>query len=208
MLKSVILKIEYLMIKGYWRRRNRHNHTSLGYISNKQALDFIKKGGVSVGRNTYGIIDVNYTCGNGEKLIIGDNCSLGRCNFLLGGGHDYQRISTFPFFDEPATSKGPIVVEDDVWIGDATWILSGVTLRKGSVIGTGSIVTHDVPPYAIVAGNPAKVIKYRFSEDIIEKLLKFDIDIDNFTDAQKKLLEIHVTDSNVDELIEGLMGKA
>lgn len=204
MLKPIIRRIEFIKIKRYWKRKNQHNSTSLGSISNKQAIDFIKKGGIVVGKNTYGVINVDYTCGDTERLIIGDNCSLGKCNFLLGGGHDYQRITTFPFINEPATSKGPIVVENDVWIGDAAWVLSGVTLKKGSVIGTGSIVTHDVPPYAIVAGNPAKVIKYRFSEEVIKKLLEFDIDIDEFTDTQKKLLELHVTNDNVDRIIEGL----
>ena len=206
MIKRIILKIEYLAIKRYWKRINTHNRTSLGTISNKQAIQFIKNGGIVVGKNTYGVINVNYTCGNTEKLVIGDNCSLGRCNFLLGRGHDYQRITTFPFVDEPAISKGPIVVEDDVWIGDAAWILSGVTLKKGAVVGTGSIVTHDVPPYAIVAGNPAKVIKYRFPQEVIDKLLKFDLNIDEFTDTQKKLLELHVTNENVDELIRKLKG--
>lgn len=61
----------------------------------------------------------------------------------------------------------------------------GCYIKKGAVIGTGSIVTHDVPPYAIVAGNPAKVIKYRFPQEVIDKLLKFDLNIDEFTDTQK-----------------------
>lgn len=204
MFGSIILKVKSVLVKGYWKRNNQHNRTSLGSISNKQAIDFIKNGGIKVGKNTYGVINVNYTCGDSEKLIIGDNCSLGRCNFLLGGGHDYQRITTFPFIDEPATSKGAIIVENDVWIGDAVWILSGITLKKGCVIGTGSIVTHDVPPYAIVAGNPAKVIKYRFPKEVIEKLLEFDVDIDELTDEKKKLLELHVTVENVDRIIDGL----
>lgn len=207
MLSSIIFRAKGVLIKRYWRRNNQHNRTSLGSISNKQAIDFIKRGGIEVGKNTYGVINVNYTCGDSEKLIIGDNCSLGRCNFLLGGGHDYQRITTFPFIDEAATSKGPIVVENDVWIGDAVWILSGVTLKKGCVIGTGSIVTHDVPPYAIVAGNPAKVIKYRFPKEVIEKLLDFDVDIDELTDEKRKLLELHVTTENVDRIIDGLSSK-
>lgn len=90
MFGSIILKVKSVLVKGYWKRNNQHNRTSLGSISNKQAIDFIKNGGIKVGKNTYGVINVNYTCGDSEKLIIGDNCSLGRCNFLLGGGHDYQ----------------------------------------------------------------------------------------------------------------------
>lgn len=65
-------------------------------------------------------------------------------------------------------------------------------------------MTHDVPPYAIVAGNPARVIKYRFPKEVIEKLLKFDVNIDEMTDEKKKLLELHVTTENVDRIIDGL----
>jgi acetyltransferase-like isoleucine patch superfamily enzyme len=155
-----------------------------------------------VGKNTYGKINVNYSCGDSEKLIIGNNCSLGRCNFLLGGEHDYKRITTYPFLDEPALSKGPIVLEDDVWIGDAVWVLSGVTIKKGAVIGTGSIVTHDIPPYAIAAGNPAKIIKFRFSKRIIEKLLKADINFDELSEEEKCLLSTHINENNIDNIIE------
>jgi hypothetical protein len=67
--------------------------------------------------------------------------------------------------------KGDIVIQNDVWIGAKSTIMSGVKISNGSVVGAGSVVTKDVPPYAIVAGNPAKVVKYRFSEEQIEKLL-------------------------------------
>jgi len=68
-------------------------------------------------------------------------------------------------------TKGPITVQDDVWIGYGAMILSGVTLHQGCVIGAGAVVTRDVPPYAIVAGNPAIVVKYRFSQELVQKLL-------------------------------------
>jgi serine acetyltransferase len=67
--------------------------------------------------------------------------------------------------------KGDIIIENDVWIGATATIMSGVKISNGAVIGAGSVVTKDVPPYAIVAGNPAKVVKYRFTEEQIEKLL-------------------------------------
>lgn len=69
-------------------------------------------------------------------------------------------------------SNGPIKIANDVWIGAHTVILSGVQIGNGAIIGAGSIVTSDVPDYAIVAGNPAKVIKYRFDSQLIEKLLE------------------------------------
>jgi len=67
--------------------------------------------------------------------------------------------------------KGDIIIENDVWIGATATIMSGVKISNGAVVGAGSVVTKDVPPYAIVAGNPAKVVKYRFTEEQIEKLL-------------------------------------
>lgn len=69
-----------------------------------------------------------------------------------------------------ATSKGDIVVKDDVWIGYGSIILSGVHIGQGAVIAAGSVVSHDVPPYAIVGGVPARLIKYRFSEEMTKKL--------------------------------------
>ena len=68
--------------------------------------------------------------------------------------------------------RGSIIIDDDVWIGYRSTILSGVHVSKGAVIAAGAVVTHDVPPYAIVAGVPARVIGYRFSEEMIAKLLE------------------------------------
>lgn len=73
-----------------------------------------------------------------------------------------------------AISKGNIIVSDDVWIGQGAIILSGVKVGQGAVIAAGAVVTSDVPPYAIVGGVPAKVIKYRFNPEIIKKLLRVD----------------------------------
>jgi serine acetyltransferase len=67
--------------------------------------------------------------------------------------------------------KGDIIVENDVWIGAKATIMSGVKIGNGSIVGSGSVVTKDVPPYAIVVGNPAIVVKYRFTEEQIQKLL-------------------------------------
>ena len=79
------------------------------------------------------------------------------------------------FFNiDEATSKGKIEISDDVWIGTNALILSGVHIGKGAVVAAGSVVTKDVPPFAIVGGVPAKVIKYRFPDDIIACLMKCD----------------------------------
>lgn len=73
-----------------------------------------------------------------------------------------------------AISKGDIIVDDDVWIGYGAIILSGVHISQGAIIAAGAVVTKDVPPYAIVGGVPANILKYRFSKEIIQELLKID----------------------------------
>ena len=85
-----------------------------------------------------------------------------------------------------AGSKGDIQVDDDVWIGCNAMILSGVHIHQGAVVAAGAIVTKDVPPYAIVAGIPAKVVGYRFEEELREKLLKID-----FTKIDEEFIRTH-----------------
>jgi tetrahydrodipicolinate N-succinyltransferase len=99
----------------------------------------------------------------------------------MGGQHHLERFSTYPFngiFNkgEDAFSKGPIIIEDDVWIGYGSIILSGVTLAKGTVVAAGSVVVKSSQPYAIIGGNPAHFIKYRFDEETINILMKIDFE--------------------------------
>jgi acetyltransferase-like isoleucine patch superfamily enzyme len=129
---------------------------------------------------TYGFPKI-YDWNEGTRLKIGKFCSIAKgVKIYLGGQHRVDWVSTYPFsefFEEAKNikghpvSKGSVIVENDVWIGGNATILSGVTLSNGCVIGADSVVTKDVPPYSIVAGNPARVIKYRFAEDIIKSLL-------------------------------------
>lgn len=121
------------------------------------------------------------------KVHLGKYNSIGRdCNFFLHANHRADWVTTSsqlwgPVNNEIAemhmnmghpTCKGDIRVENDVWIGATSTIMSGVTIHNGAIVGAGSTVTKDVPPFAIVAGNPGKIVKYRFTEEQIEKLLQ------------------------------------
>jgi acetyltransferase-like isoleucine patch superfamily enzyme/glycosyltransferase involved in cell wall biosynthesis len=156
-----------------WRERNGHNETVI-----RTYFNFDK---VEVGTATYGPLNIHEWGNPDERLTIGNYVSIAEgVTFLLGGNHSHQGITTFPvkvkFMGQAAEAqtKGPITVGDDVWLGHNALILSGVTIGQGSVIAAGSVVTRDVPPYAIVGGNPAQVLKFRFSEPTIKELLKID----------------------------------
>jgi virginiamycin A acetyltransferase len=131
-----------------------------------------------VGAHTYGSPKI-LTFGWSEKVSVGKFCSIAEdVKIIAGGEHDYRNISTFPLKDRlqgaklPIRHKGAIIIGNDVWIGTGAIILAGVKIGDGAVLGAGSVVTHDVPAYAIVAGVPARVIKFRFTPSQIEKMVK------------------------------------
>ena len=142
-------------------------------------------------------------------IKIGNYCSIGPKVIFMGGGeHNYKRISTYPFQSKVYKQKTnnpvnhSIIIEDDVWIGYDALIMPGVTIGKGSVIGARAIVTKDVPPYSIYVGN--KVIKKRFSEDIINKLSIIDFSKVEHTsfDTYINYCQTEITSSNVDDILE------
>jgi len=135
---------------------------------------------IILGRHTYHGKDV-VCSGNKANVIIGNFCSLANnITFDCGHHHDTKTISMFPFLNIliignqncGTTCKGDIIIGNDVWICEDVFILSGLKIGDGAVIARGSVVTHNVPPYAFVAGNPAVIKRYRFSEEDIKKLLE------------------------------------
>lgn len=113
-----------------------------------------------------------------HNLQIGRYCSIAQeIHFLIGRGKNYTRVSTSnaqilhsaPDVRKKYREKGSIIIENDVWIGRNVTIMSGVTVHNGAIIAANSHVVKDVPPYAIMGGNPAKVVGYRFEQDIIDK---------------------------------------
>lgn len=178
MLKKLISRIKWHNFYKKWKKDNCHNQTAPKNFFNPEL--------VHVGNFTYGEIDVKHF-GNENNLYIGNFCSIApEVVFLLKDDHPLNYISTYPFKAKglgtgeiEAISKGDIIIKDDVWIGYRAVIMSGVCIGQGAVIGAGAVVTSDVPPYAIVGGVPAKVIKYRFSDDCINELLKIDFSLFN-----------------------------
>lgn len=121
----------------------------------------------------------------GDKLIIGKFCQIGAgVEFVMNGAnHQMNAVSTYPFYifgswDQSAPSKedlpfkGDTVVGNDGWIGQNSTILPGVHIGDGAIIGLNSVITRDVPPYTIVAGNSAKAVRKRFDDELIDLLLK------------------------------------
>lgn len=139
---------------------------------------------VKIGDYTYGIPKI-YSWDNSTRLEVGKFCSIAdNVKILMGGNHRIDWLSTYPFnvLNEKfplgnrvkghPISKGDIKIGNDVWIGNDVIILSGVTIGDGVVVAAGSIVTKSIAPYCIVGGNPARMIKQRFSDDEIVELLK------------------------------------
>lgn len=201
-------RIKFIALRYTWRRRNAHNGTNIKNIFDINCVE--------VGQGTYGEIYVlNHNVG--RKLRIGSFCSIApEVVFVLNSDHNLKTVSTFPFkvrilknelFE--AVSKGDIIVEDDVWIGFRSIILSGVHIGQGAVIAAGAVVTKDVPPYAIVAGNPAQIIRKRFSEKIISKVLTFNYDELDSTKIERSISWLYqeIDEENIDKILYELTKK-
>lgn len=165
------IKLHLFRIK--WMRKNQYSDTI--------PMNIFPLECVTIGKGSYGELNV-VTFNNLTKLIVGNYVSIAQqVSFLLDVEHNMNTISTYPFkvkmlkqVDAESFSKGDILVDDDVWIGYGATIMSGVHIGQGAVVAAGAVVTRDVPPYAVVGGVPAKVIKKRFDEEIISELLTVD----------------------------------
>ena len=172
-IKKILLKLKNKTCKLY---------------SDDICFDVILHDMVKIYDNVY--VDSNCEIGNytylssGTKIYsntkIGNFCSIGPNVIIAPGEHPLDQFTTHPIIYDSAwnkkiSSKCDInkntVIGNDVWIGCNALIKTGIKIGNGAVIGACSVVTHDVPPYAIVAGNPAKIIRYRFNDDIIQKLI-------------------------------------
>ncbi len=138
-------------------------------------------GRVFIGEHTYGVTSkTTLLIKEGDKVFIGKFCSIAYgVKIIPSGEHNYKAVANFPFYahflkqgvEKDTFSKGAVRIGNDVWVGARATILSGVEIGDGAVVAAGAVVTKDVPPYAIVAGVPARILKYRFSQEIISELL-------------------------------------
>ena len=150
------------------------------HIFEKQQT-YINENIISIGDFTYGQPSV-YSWKEGTHLKIGKFCSIAKnVKIFIGGNHNASFCTTYPFnaflksFSDikgHPLSNGDVVIGNDVWLAADCTIMSGVTIGDGAIIGNKALVTKDVAPYTIVGGIPAKVIKKRFSENEIKKLLE------------------------------------
>jgi acetyltransferase-like isoleucine patch superfamily enzyme len=209
-MNSILYKIQFyyklVRHRKKWRSLNPHNQTI--------ASTFFPVSKVKVGKNSYGDLHIISYGEQNEGLEIGHYVSIANnVKFLLGGNHYYKRFSNYPFAAKFADhkiseswSKGKIIVEDDVWIGTEAFILSGITIGRGAVVAAKAVVAKDVPPYAIVSGNPASIIKYRFSEDTIKIISEINYAELSPQDVLNNLSAYH-RETEVSEILELLIRK-
>ena len=184
MIRKILNYVKDLKIRKLWKKNNKHNHTSIGYITTPNLLKLIQNNGVNVGKNTYGKLNINYTGAPNEALTIGNNCYIGfgfsalasaEANISIGDNvlfasnvlvtnenHGIDPESDIPYMDQKLSARD-VVIGNGCWIGEKACILSGVTIGEKCIIGAGSIVTKSIPSYSIAVGNPARIIKqYNF----------------------------------------------
>lgn len=202
-LGDLILKIRLNASRRKWICANKHNQTFP-----KNIFDFNT---VSVGNHSYGDLHV-VSFASKSHLCIGDYVSIAEnVTFLLDVEHQINTVSTYPFrvkllqeCDSEALSKGDIEIGDDTWIGFGATILSGVKVGKGAIIAAGAVVTKNVPNYSIVGGVPAKVMKYRFSIEVIDQLEK--MDFSNLSKDKvatyKALLYTPINEGNIQDIMK------
>lgn len=164
------------------------------------------------GKHTYGNPKILWQ-NEDAKLIVGNFCSIASgVTIYLGGNHRSDWVTTYPFGhinqnifnkfngDGHPSTKGDVIIGNDVWVGSNVTIMSGVTIGDGAVVANNSHVVKNIEPYSLVGGNPAKFIKYRFSQEQIEQLLKIkwwdweDDKINTFTPI--------LCNNNIDEFIQ------
>jgi len=147
--------------------------------------EHVAAGRLEVGAHSYGgPILRHWGSPGGYVCRIGDYCSIAdNVQVFLGGYHRPEWVSMYPFsafaewsadclVSNHTVGRGDVVIGSDVWLGSQCVIMAGVTIGHGAVVAAQAVVSKDVPPYGIVAGNPARLVKHRFDEDTVDELLR------------------------------------
>lgn len=172
-----------------------------------------------IGRYTYGTPRIEDCWNHPVTLTIGSFCSIANgVTIWLGGNHHNEWVSTsnlndyFNYDPNKHTRrrfyqtgvKGDIIIGNDVWIGSDATILSGLTIGDGAVVGAKSVVANNIPPYSVAVGNPARVVKKRFTDEQIQKLLE--IKWWNWDEEKIKVNIPLILSSNIDDFISKCKG--
>ncbi len=205
----LLIHFEFQRIQKKWRKKNQHNQVFLGKSLFPTEI-------ITVGKMSYGVLNVqSIYVQKGEEIRIGNFVSIAPgVQFLLGVNHQLNTITTFPLYSilieaslKDALNKGPIIIEDEVWIGTNAIIMTGVTVGKGAIIAAGTVVTKNVPPYSIVGGNPAKILKYKFSNEIINVIKEISLEnipLEVIKNNMELFYQVIETESKALEIIERL----
>lgn len=157
MIKKIFRLFKKILACDNYFKLEKGKNLSIGFGSKIYPSKHIKVGNnVFIGRNC----TISTSQSGKSQIILGDNIMLAERVQIIGGNHAFERID-IPINQQGEGKQGKIIIEDDVWIGASSIILTGVIIGKGSIIGAGSVVTKSVEPYSIVGGNPAKFIKSR-----------------------------------------------
>lgn len=182
LLRRAALKLLAWTLRGAPNPIGHPVHTDLyRAVASGRIFDGFSHPQISVGEHTYGLRRESFPFYHpDDRVVIGRYCSIAEGVRFVFGEHATDAVSTFPFHARllggpdhgEARSKGAITLGHDVWVGTNAVLLSGVTIGHGAVIAAGAVVTRDVPPYAIVGGVPARVIRRRCTESQAEALLR------------------------------------
>ena len=147
----------YSIVGKFKKRLYKYMFKSVGLDSNIRPNVKIANGyNFSIGNNS--VIGENSFIQDNAEIIVGNNVICGPEIMIFTSNHGIDKDKLIRLQRSPSKK---VIIEDDVWIGARALILPGVTIGIGAVVGAGSVITKDVPPYAVVGGNPAKIIKYR-----------------------------------------------
>lgn len=175
----------------YYRRRFRNSYVDLRFHPQDSTFEY---GNIDIGKHVFINRRAYFSAPAGE-IIIGDNVLIGADVFFASGNHNYAEVGILIQDQMYGKEKYRISVDDDVWIASKVSILGNVHIHEGTVIGAGSIVLHDMPPYCVCVGSPCKPQKLRYSDSELRehysKLGKRNDAVENIVNLRRDILKLY-----------------